>query len=70
MASFNQRCLPLPRRRKRDETECSNGTSAVTIDSISDLEGMDGMAYLASVHRQASQLPDVFLPNDAAQQHM
>ena len=56
MSSLNHRCLPLPRRRKRDEVgKC--------IGEISDLGEMDGMTYLASVNREASQLPNVFLAN-------
>lgn len=48
-------CLPLPRRRKRNDTD--NTSEALT----SDLSSMDAMDYLASVNLEASLLPDVFV---------
>lgn len=50
-----QQCLPLPRRRKRDDT----GEAVGVI--IPDLSTMDAMAYMASVNLEASLLPDVFV---------
>mmetsp|Transcript_6122 Transcript_6122/g.7116 ORF Transcript_6122/g.7116 Transcript_6122/m.7116 type:complete len:362 (+) Transcript_6122:73-1158(+) len=50
-----QQCLPLPRRRKR------NDAGAKAEEPIPDLSTMDAMAYMASVNLEASLLPDVFV---------
>lgn len=51
-----QPCLPVSRRRKRDEDG-----SAQAITTFENIDSMDADEYLAAVVHQASGLPDVFV---------
>lgn len=50
---MQQACLPVPRRRKRDD-----GDEIVSFDNI---ESMDAMEYMAAVIQQANAIPDVLV---------
>lgn len=51
---MNQPCLPVPRRRKRDE----ESATAVSFETV---EAMDAMEYMAAVVQQANSMPDIFV---------
>jgi len=50
-----QPCLPVPRRRKRDQSDGGN------IQEFNEIDTMDAMEYIAAVAKQAECLPDVFV---------
>lgn len=58
---MQQPCLPVPRRRKREDD--ANGETLVNFDNI---EAMDAMEYMAAVVQQANSMPDVFISNISA----
>lgn len=53
---MQQPCLPVPRRRKRNENE----QTPLSFDNI---ESMDAMEYLAAVVQQANAMPEIFVSN-------
>lgn len=62
--SLQQKCLPVPKGRKRPNPESNISTETEPME-ITCLESMDAMEYLAFVKQQASSLPDVFVSQEA-----
>lgn len=70
---MQQPCLPVPRRRKRDESD----QIPLSFDNI---ESMDAMEYMAAVVQQANAMPEIFVsdhqpttpgnPNQKKKQHV
>lgn len=52
---MNQPCLPVPRRRKRDDDGDQQGAS------FENIESMDAMEYMAAVVQQANAMPEFFV---------
>eukprot|EP00978_Attheya_sp_CCMP212_P031338 scaffold118072_cov58-Attheya_sp.AAC.3 len=56
-----QQCLPLPRRRKRQDNNGSNNEGLRSgSTSIADVASMDAMEYLAAVAWEATHMPEYF----------
>lgn len=56
---MSQPCLPVSRRRKRDENR--KGNVSCTFDGFDDVQSMDASEYLRRVVEEADQLPQLFV---------